>query len=511
MARDTVVGIHAFQEIRVNQKMFVFLCVALITSTSANQVVLDNRVNNGDFSSVVNDEWKTLEFDSAKVSIAFPNNTCQITMIQTGFFGSSAQLAQSDISLDSGKTYLMSVRARADQPDRLISFGVRRDAAPATIFAGKTVFLSAIDSTYSLQFIMNFASTDSCRLFIDVGLSLTGLIIDDVSLCEVRTVSPFTLSVSNPGNGTIVTVPDQVSFDSLAAVTLTAIPATTEYRFAGWWGSPDTVYSENPLEHTMVSDVALIARFSEIGGNLIVSGDFGQQAPWQTRVRESAKARGFLYAKTYSVEIIDTDPQPEDWHVRLIQDQIPLYAGNTYTLSFDVYATEATTIAVAVSHGFNPSTRYVSNPDVSASAVTTRYVFDFTMPTTDFNGQVEFKAGLCDSGIVVTFDNVSLKENPDVPTLREVSDKKVMVNGPIISGRGLAIALVDPVRASLQIYSLQGRLIGDLSQRLRCLPRGRHCISWSPAGMAQGAYILRINDGSQTFFRPVIATNAATL
>jgi uncharacterized delta-60 repeat protein/uncharacterized repeat protein (TIGR02543 family) len=68
----------------------------------------------------------------------------------------------------------------------------------------------------------------------------------------------FTLTVNVAGNGSVAKSPDQTSYIAGTVVTVTATPSAG-YSFTGWTG--DITGTNNPVDITMLSDIALTANF----------------------------------------------------------------------------------------------------------------------------------------------------------------------------------------------------------------------------------------------------------
>jgi hypothetical protein len=69
---------------------------------------------------------------------------------------------------------------------------------------------------------------------------------------------------------------------------------------------------------------------------------------------------------------------------------------------------------------------------------------------------------------------------------------------------GFSIVVDDPAASSLGIYSVAGRLVSDLSGRVRSLSSGHHVVPPTKGTLAEGAYVARFTSGKQAFTRTLV-------
>ena len=109
------------------------------------------------------------------------------------------------------------------------------------------------------------------------------------------TFSPFFLTVTTVGSGSVAKSPDQPSYGAGAVVQLTATPAAGG-SFSGWSG--DASGSANPLNVTMNSDKNITARFRDLSavpsvgtfGLILLSLTLLVTGGWKVRRRRAARS-----------------------------------------------------------------------------------------------------------------------------------------------------------------------------------------------------------------------------
>jgi hypothetical protein len=72
---------------------------------------------------------------------------------------------------------------------------------------------------------------------------------------------------------------------------------------------------------------------------------------------------------------------------------------------------------------------------------------------------------------------------------------------------GISINLIDPSRASLKLFSLNGSLIADLTRDIRKMPAGLAAISLSGTHCPMGAFLAILDDGKSRIIRTITITN----
>ncbi len=164
---------------------------------------------------------------------------------------------------------------------------------------------------------------------------------------------------------------------------------------------------------------AVIIREPDADGNYLINGDFevaedlaGEEG-WQFKTANDGAGEtaiteeGAIDGK--SAVVTTTNDGSVDYSIQLLQNQVPLIAGQEYTLSFDAYASGARKIRVNSKAPDNSWYAYL-NEDIALTTEKQSYTFDFKMiHKDDANCTVEFNMGNFDSTETVVIDNVSLK------------------------------------------------------------------------------------------------------
>ncbi|NIR93333.1 MAG: hypothetical protein GWO08_06550, partial [Gammaproteobacteria bacterium] len=158
-----------------------------------------------------------------------------------------------------------------------------------------------------------------------------------------------------------------------------------------------------------VGDNGTILRYKQdTGNNILVNGDFSNGAsPWWLFVDPSAAASGSVQNGEYAVSI--TDGSTVDWYIQLLQSNVPIENGKTYTVSFDAYAASPRQIAFYIRKASAPHTLYSGYQTFALTASKQNYSLTFTMndPTDNI---ADFSFVLGTSNVDVFFDNVTLTE-----------------------------------------------------------------------------------------------------
>jgi hypothetical protein len=69
---------------------------------------------------------------------------------------------------------------------------------------------------------------------------------------------------------------------------------------------------------------------------------------------------------------------------------------------------------------------------------------------------------------------------------------------------GLSFTLLASSSSTLRIYSLQGRIVSDLTSDVRRMQPGSHAMNWNALGIAPGSYVGRLFDGAMSYSQKFI-------
>lgn len=155
-------------------------------------------------------------------------------------------------------------------------------------------------------------------------------------------------------------------------------------------------------------------------GNYVINGDFEKDIAidgaedaddnnWKLHLESDAKET------TYKVEDNKIKLEPsavgsQPHSVQLKQQNIPMYKGWEYELTFDAVADEERDIIIDVEGPDRGWMRYLQDTSVPVSTKKQSYSYSFTMnEKTDANGSLEFNLGKQKSTAAVTISNVKLR------------------------------------------------------------------------------------------------------
>jgi len=191
----------------------------------------------------------------------------------------------------------------------------------------------------------------------------------------------------------------------------------------------DGGYDDSNVQAPVKGDVQLREPVTE-DGNYLYNGDFEESEDlaadtnaWQFLTAASGVGSAEITTddaiEGQSLVIETENPGTESHSIQLLQKNVPLKAGATYTLSFDAKASAARTIAV---NSKNPGRNWYSYVDETINLTTTNqnYSYDFTMiHPDDAECTVEFNLGKINSTDTVVIDNVKLVKKSEDEDLRE--------------------------------------------------------------------------------------------
>jgi len=153
------------------------------------------QLQNHDFSNG-HQGWTFNVFGQARALGATVNGEYAISITHGGSYPWDIHLGQSDLSIESGKEYVISFDAYAAEP-RDIALIVGKNSDPWTVYNdNQTVSLNTTKQTYAYSFKMTHPTDNQARLGFDVGLSPIDVYFDNVVLGEKQL--PVTDTPKNP-------------------------------------------------------------------------------------------------------------------------------------------------------------------------------------------------------------------------------------------------------------------------------------------------------------------------
>lgn len=209
---------------------------------------------------------------------------------------------------------------------------------------------------------------------------------------------------------------------------------TTDFDDAAYEVDYVRVYQKDSYDENVTKpEKEVVLRDPDANGNYVINGDFAaaedldDDKDWI--FLNAAGGKGTAAISNGQMSISTTNPGTEVYGVQLVQPNIPMKKGGTYTLTFDAYADEARTMVVDVSAPDRSWIRYM--PDTTVNLTTTKQTYTYTFKMTgedDANGRLEFNLGKTASTAGVKISNVSIKMT-DFEEIVESTDKTARADG----------------------------------------------------------------------------------
>jgi hypothetical protein len=115
-------------------------------------------------------------------------------------------------------------------------------------------------------------------------------------------------------------------------------------------------------------------------------------------------------------------------------------------------------------------------------------------------GQYSYYTGPFPSDIkMYTFDQTPVT-NQGTPRLAHSP------TGLAVVRHGVSFTLANPQASSLRLYDMRGRLALDCTAQVQSLHAGKNIISWQDHNLVNGAYVIRLNDGTRSISGRLLLT-----
>ncbi len=167
----------------------------------------------------------------------------------------------------------------------------------------------------------------------------------------------------------------------------------------------------------------VVIRDADANGNYLLNADFSEaedltdENGWQFKAANEGEGNTVISVGDNTIPAIDgksaivttTNGGTVDYSIQLLQNNVPLIAGQTYELSFDAYASAARSMKV---NSKAPNRSWYAYLDETVSLTTEKktFTYEFDMiHADDANCTVEFNMGNFDSTDTIVIDNVSLR------------------------------------------------------------------------------------------------------
>ena len=165
-------------------------------------------------------------------------------------------------------------------------------------------------------------------------------------------------------------------------------------------------------------------------GNYIVNGDFSKKEDlekdeaWAFKTAQNGEGTAKIADKKVTLK---TEKAGDvDYSLQLVQNNLPMKQGASYTLSFDAKASADRKMKVAIQGPDQGWIAYMDQKTVELTTEKKTYSYDFTVTqSTDPNGRLDFNFGALGSTADIEISNVVLKKTSD----KAVQEKTVRPDG----------------------------------------------------------------------------------
>lgn len=195
-------------------------------------------------------------------------------------------------------------------------------------------------------------------------------------------------------------------------------------------------------ENVKKPEKEVIFKEADTNGNYITNGEFSvaedlsDDVDWKFLTAEGGKGSAKIENK--EIVISTTEAGKQDYSIQLVQPNLPIRKGGTYTVSFDAYADAARTMKVDVSAPDRSFARYLADTDVDLTTQKQTYTYTFKMEKADdANGRLEFNLGKTVSTATVHITNIKVTWDEKRDTGNEktiLADGNSVYNGSFQEG-----------------------------------------------------------------------------
>lgn len=195
-------------------------------------------------------------------------------------------------------------------------------------------------------------------------------------------------------------------------------------------------------ENVKKPEKEVIFKEADTNGNYITNGgfsvaeDLSDDVDWKFLTAEGGKGSAKIENK--EIVISTTEAGKQDYSIQLVQPNLPIRKGGTYTVSFDAYADATRTMKVDVSAPDRSFARYLADTDVDLTTQKQTYTYTFKMEKADdANGRLEFNLGKTVSTATVHITNVKVTWDEKRDTGNEktiLADGNSVYNGSFQEG-----------------------------------------------------------------------------
>lgn len=288
--------------------------------------------------------------------------------------------------------------------------------------------------------------------------------------------SEYDLLVQQVPGGTVTASFPNGKVAANTDVTVAAIPAAG-YEFIKWEGTYQDL--ENPLQFDMAINTVLKPVFRK-KGEMIQNGDFNAGFFKWYQVVPS----GLVTSAIDNGEVVYniTKSGTNAWDIQYSQDGLQIEKGNSYTLTFDVWATQQTSFTASVGMSKDPWNVY-SGATQTAGPTKKTVTYTFTMSgNTDPEARVIFDLGKALG--TLHFDNISLVKNSVLSTFSPLVKSKVSIY-PNPSADKISFESAALIKG-ITIYNQSGKIVFEQRNTRE------YRIEVATVGFSKGIYLLEI-------------------
>jgi len=288
--------------------------------------------------------------------------------------------------------------------------------------------------------------------------------------------SEYDLLVEQTAGGNVTASFPNGKIVANANVTVEAIPAAG-YEFIKWEGTYQKL--ENPFQFQMDMNTVIKPVFRK-KGEMIQNGNFDAGFfKWYQLV-----SNGVVSTSVDQGEIVYNISKSgnEAWDIQFSQEGLLIEKGSSYTLTFDVWASQQTSFSASVGMNKDPWSVY-SGATQTAGPTKKTVTYTFTMTAnTDPDGRVIFDLGKALG--VLHFDNVSLVKNNVLSTFNPLVKPKVSIY-PNPSADKILFESGTIIRG-ITIYNQSGKIVFDQRNA------NEYKIEIATTGLSKGIYLVEI-------------------
>ncbi|HSQ42533.1 MAG TPA: glycosyl hydrolase, partial [Fibrobacteraceae bacterium] len=215
------------------------------------------------------------------------------------------------------------------------------------------------------------------------------------------------VSVTASGEGEVTKSPDSTRISAGSTMTLTAA-AASGYEFTGWTAEDGTISTTNPITFTVNADTSIKAIFEpQTGTNVVQNSDFSTSIDnWKINYWDAGE--GSLAVDDSMLKISVTSLSGDVYNPQVIQTDLLIDSGYTYSLSFDAKSSGVDTMDVAIGQGSGDYTKLLYT-SVALSDSLQSYSFEIPDTlTSEISMRLEFEVGYQEG--TIWLDNVVLKK-----------------------------------------------------------------------------------------------------